>query len=168
MKNGLEALGTHTKADKNRDVATLLELIKGVTANATDRKCLPLQATKAWRQLVQAHQQQEEDLLSHCKQFVSLVDAVERNCATIQPTEMAKKNSLHKTKLDKALKAKRDKMIVALFMEGANHGFKPMMRDLANDFALRASMHSSTIEEAMEVMTVFVDQPAYKAIMMKS
>ena len=128
----------------------------------------PLQVTKAWRQLVQAHQQQEDELLSHHKQFMSLVDAVECNCATIQPTAMAKKNSLHKPKPDKALKAKRDKMIAALFVEAANHGFKPMMRDMANDFALGASMHPSTIEEAMEVMTVLMDQPACKATTMKS
>ena len=82
---------------------------------------------------------------------MSLVDAVECNHATIQPTEIAEKNSLHKTKPDEALKAKREKTIAALLVEGANNGFKPMMRDLANDFALGASMCPSTIEEATEV-----------------
>ena len=35
MKNRLKALETHTKADEDRDVVTLLELIKGVVVDVT-------------------------------------------------------------------------------------------------------------------------------------
>ena len=35
MKNRLKALETHTKADEDRDVVTLLELIKGAVVDVT-------------------------------------------------------------------------------------------------------------------------------------
>jgi hypothetical protein len=56
----------------------------------------------------------------------------------------------------KRMKAK--KMLVVLFMEGANKGFKPLMQDLENDHALGSTKYPTTLAEALQVMMLFADQ----------
>jgi hypothetical protein len=56
-------------------------------------------------------------------------------------------------------------MIVILFMDGANKGFKPMMRDLENDYVLGTNKYPVTLSEALQVLMVYLEQPVYKKIM---
>ena len=54
-----------------------------------------------------------------------------------------------------------------MFVEGAHFGFKPLLRDLENDCALGAAMHPETVDEALQVMTVYAEQPMCEAIVKK-
>jgi hypothetical protein len=56
-------------------------------------------------------------------------------------------------------------MIVVLFMEGMNKGFKPLLRDLENDYVLGANKYPATLVEALQV--VYAEKPVYKSIMKK-
>jgi hypothetical protein len=53
----------------------------------------------------------------------------------------------------------REKMIVNLFMDGANKGFKPLMRDLENDYVLGTNNYPATLAEALQVLMVYLEQP---------
>ena len=161
MKNRLEVMDEYKKADTNRDVVALLKLIKEVTFDTSNKKYPPWQAAKAWRQLVQASQQQDESLLAYYKRFVSLVENVERIYGEIKPLELAKKDSKF------TVNGEKNKMMASLFMNGANPGFKPLLRDLANDYSLGAALYPATLEEAFEVLQVFTEQPVYQAIVKK-
>jgi hypothetical protein len=63
-------------------------------------------------------------------------------------------------------KSKR-KMIVVLFVEGANKGFKLLLRDLENDSVLGANKYPATLAKALKVLMVYAEQPVYKSIMKK-
>jgi hypothetical protein len=56
-------------------------------------------------------------------------------------------------------------MIVILFMDGVNKGFKPLMRDLENDYVLGTNKYPAMLAEALQVLMVYLEQPVYKAIM---
>jgi hypothetical protein len=62
----------------------------------------------------------------------------------------------------------KDSMLAILFMEGGTRGFKPLLRDLENDFALGASLYPGTPAEALQVMLVYEGSPIYKSIMKNS
>ena len=61
----------------------------------------------------------------------------------------------------------KNKMMAFLFMNGANPKFKPLLRDLANDYFLGAALYPVTLEEAFKVLQVFTKQPVYQAIVKK-
>jgi Zinc knuckle len=52
-------------------------------------------------------------------------------------------------------------------MEGANKGFKPLLRDLENDYVLGANKYPALLVEALQVLMVYAEQPVYKLIMKK-
>jgi hypothetical protein len=96
-----------------------------------------------------------------------LVERVERLYGTITPSVVAEKDKTAK-RLDevKASKA-REKMLVVLLMEGANKGFRPLLRDLESDHALGANMYTATLVDVLQVMMVHEAQLAHKLIMKK-
>jgi hypothetical protein len=61
----------------------------------------------------------------------------------------------------------REKMIVILFMDGANKGFKLHVRELENDYVLGTNKYPATLAEALQVLMVYSERPVYKAIMKK-
>jgi hypothetical protein len=70
-------------------------------------------------------------------------------------------------KIDKKQKNQEKKMIVVLFMEIANKGFKPLLRDLENDYVLGVNKYPATLVESWQVLMVYAEQPVYKSIMKK-
>jgi hypothetical protein len=50
-------------------------------------------------------------------------------------------------------------------MDGGNKGYRQMMRDLENDYALGAALYPTVLEEAFQVMKVYEEQPLYKSIL---
>jgi hypothetical protein len=48
-------------------------------------------------------------------------------------------------------------MIVVLFMEGADKGFKPLLRDLENACVLGAHKYPPTLAEALQVLMVYAE-----------
>ena len=65
------------------------------------------------------------------------------------------------------MNGEKNKMMASLFMNGTNPGFKPLLRDLENDYSLGAALYPATLEEAFEVLQVFTEQPVYQAIVKK-
>jgi hypothetical protein len=52
-------------------------------------------------------------------------------------------------KIDKKQKKARGKMKVVLFMESTNKGFKPLLRDLENEYVLGANKYPAMLVEAL-------------------
>jgi hypothetical protein len=52
-------------------------------------------------------------------------------------------------------------------MDGANKGFKLLMRDLENDSVLGMEKYPAMPAAALQVLMVYSEQPVYKAIMKK-
>ena len=105
------------------DVAELLQLTKGVTHDAIDLKCPMMQAAKALKSHMTAQQQEEEHLVDHCKQFVSLSKMTDRAHGDISPVSVAKKNmTAHGRCPDGTLLAEKHWMLAFMFVNG--HGNK--------------------------------------------
>jgi hypothetical protein len=100
------------------------------------------------------------------QQFMETVDRTERMYETIVPSVMVDGDKTS-AKIDNKQKTVREKMIVILFMDGANKGFKLLMRDLENDYVLGTNKYPTTLAEALQVLMVYSEQPVYKAIMKK-
>ena len=62
----------------------------------------------------------------------------------------------------------RQKVLACLLMEGAHRGFAPLLRDLENDYALGHDKYPETLEEALQVLSLYAERPLYKAIMKKA
>ena len=67
MKSRLEQMNGCDKADKLADVIALLKMIKNAMCVTSDKKCPVMQAVVAWKQMLKVFQQEEEDLLDHCR-----------------------------------------------------------------------------------------------------
>ena len=169
VKNRVESLANFETVVEDRDVVTLLKMIKEAVFGSNDKKYPPRQAAKAWMQLMGVKQQPEESLVAYYKRFISLVERVELTYGSIAPRAVAEKDPKYKTgkTADDLTVAAREKMLASVFMDGANSGFKPLLRDLENDYALGAALYPATMNEALQVMTVYTDQPLYKNIVKK-
>jgi len=169
VKNRVESREDYDEVSMNSDVIALLKNIKEVVFGSEERMYPPRQALKAWSQLIKVSQQQDEHLVEYYKRFMSLVERVESTYGSIAPKAVAERDPKYKAgKANEELtKTARDRMIASMFMEGAHFGFKPLLRDLENDYALGAAMYPETVNEALQVMTVYAEQPMYKAIMKK-
>lgn len=60
-----------------------------------------------------------------------------------------------------------NRMLATMFMDGAHWGFKPLLRDLESEFALGAALHPETIDDVLQVLAEYMQQPTCKAIMKK-
>ena len=92
---------------------------------------------------------------------------MERSYGGIAPTAVAEKDPKFSQGKTKTTEKEKEKMLAYMFMDGAHGGFRPMMRDLDSDFTLGHSMYPGTVEESLQVMSMFTEQPAYRAIMKK-
>ena len=71
--------------------------------------------------LMMAQQQDEEDLVDHCKMFMSTNEMVEQAHGEIAPLVIAKKSTTACGKdWDGTLLAEKKRMLAHLFMDGAN------------------------------------------------
>ena len=59
-------------------------------------------------------------------------------------------------------------MLAVLFMEGAHGGFKTLLHDLEKDYALGAELYPDNMQEALQVLTEYTEQPRYKHFMKDS
>jgi Zinc knuckle len=167
MRNRVEGQAAmFKKIEEDCDVVALMKAIKECAFNSNDKQYPPRQAAMALKQLVTVHQQEGESLVAYYKRFVEVHERVERLYGEMIPGVIVSKDvGKEKTEV-KELKAK-NKMLATLFMEGGNRGFKPMLRDLENDFALGASLYPDTPADALQVMMVFETSPIYKAMVKK-
>ena len=70
-------------------------------------------------------------------------------------------------------KAEKDRDVIVLLvkiktvMEGAQWGFAPLLRDLESDYALGQAKFPKTMEEVLQVMSMYTEHTLYKTIMKK-
>jgi hypothetical protein len=129
--------------EQDCDVAALLEVIKESAFESSDKQYSARQAANAWKQLAYCHQQEDETIVQFYQRLMETVDQTERMFETIVPSVMVDADKSG-AKVDKKQKKAREKMTVVLFMEGANKGFKPLLRDLENDCVLGANKYPAT------------------------
>ena len=100
-----------------------------------------------------------------------MVEQIERVYGMIAPNAVAEKDPKYNKKTDEKKKEQveqeRSKMLAIMFMERAHRGFKPMLGDLARDYALGAALYPETVADALQVLNEYTEQPRYKAIMKK-
>jgi hypothetical protein len=148
--------------EQDCDVAALLEVINESAFDSHDKQYSACQAANAWKQLAYCHQQEDETIVQFYQQFMETVDLTEQVFGTIVLSVMVDADKSG-AKIDE----KQQKAIVVLFMEGVNKGFKPLLRDLENDYVLGANKYPAMLVETLQVLMVYAEQPVYKLIMKK-
>ena len=162
MRNRVESSIGYVAAEKASNVKALLRTIKDIAFDSNEKKYPPSQAAHAWKELAKVWQQDQEDLVDYYKRFISMVEMVERSYGKIAPEEIAKKDPIYSTDQEKAVESTRDKMLAFMFMDGANKRYYGMlMRDIGNDFALGNGHYPKTIEDALQVLSLYSDQKRY-------
>ena len=171
VKNKIDGHEDYAKAEKDRDVIALLVKIKTVTHDANEKKYPPQQAVKSWKQLAMTRQAKDEDITAYYKRFKDLVENMEHTCGKLQPIALAEMDPKYAKAADatkeKMKERERQKVLAYLLMEGAHRGFAPLLRDLESDYALGQAKFPKTMEEALEVMSMYTEQTLYKTIMKK-
>ena len=157
MRNRVESEKGFSEIEEHSDVIAVLELIKNIAFDQNDRKYPPMQAASAWKDLCLIKQGEKEELLDFYKQFMALVEMVERPFGPISPTVLAmKEEGYTERKKDEMTAQAKNKMLAYMFMSAANRSkFGFMMRDLCNDFALKASKFPETVEDALQVLILY-------------
>jgi hypothetical protein len=143
MQNKVEGHPKFAPMEQDCDMAALLEVIKEIAFDSHDKKYLARQAANAWKQLEYCHQQEDETIVQFYQWFMETVDQTEQMFGTFVLSAMVDADKTG-AKIDKKSKKAREKMIVVLFMEGTNKGFKPLLRDLENDYVLSANKYPVT------------------------
>jgi hypothetical protein len=167
MCNRVESLeAVFQKYEEDCDVVTLMKAIQECAFNSNEKQYPPRLAAMALKQLMMMHQQEDETLVAFYKCFVEVCEQVERMYGDVIPDVIVSKDSGKEKKDVKELNAK-NKMLAILFMEGGNWGFKPLLRDLENNFSLGAFLYPGTPAEALQVMLVYEASSICKAITKK-
>jgi hypothetical protein len=156
MKHRIEASSGYESLDSNSDVVGLLKLIKSEVLDASDKRYSHLQAVQAWKSLSRAWQRDDEDLMDYYRRFVGLVETVENAYGPISPLEIAKKNTTYASDKKAAVEIERGRMVACMFMDGANKKrYGQLMKDLADDFALGQAKYPGSLEEALQVLSLY-------------
>ena len=156
MKNRVEGASDYDDAEKKRDVLVLLRLIKDIAFDSDEKKYPPMQAAQAWRNLMKVWQQEDEDLVDYYKRFKSMVEMVERAYGAISPEAIAERTLGYARNKSGTIKEVRGKFLTHIFMDGANKkAFRFLMRDLHNNYALGNDNYPDTVEDALQVLTLY-------------
>jgi len=154
----LESLSEYKKAEQDSDVKGLLELIKDLVQGTHDKKYPPMQAVAAWRSLTRCWQE-NDDLVTYHKQFVSLVEVVEKEYGTICPPVLMKKNQHYgrgtsAAKVAEATAEERDRFLAAMFLDGANKSiYGGFLKSIGEDYALGGKqVYPDNVEEALQLL----------------
>ena len=155
MKNRVETHEDYKDADSKRDVVTLLKMIKDLAFDANDKTYPAKQAMEAWKLLTKIKQFDDEQLIAYYNRFISLVERLELSYGAIAPVAVAEKDPEYSKGKAKAIEKQKKKMLAYTFIDGANRNYKPMLRDLDNDYALGNDKYPADVEEALEVLTAY-------------
>ena len=163
MKNSLAAKPEYEKADKDRNVAKLLQLIKELAYEANDKEYPVAQAFGAWERLVKIHQFDNEPLTIYYQRFNSVVERLEMAYDEIKPVGAAKtRPTKYKKDPTKTIKEERDKMLAYAFMKGATKQYDELMKGLEDDFTLGSDRYPDTVQKALETMSVYANKNGIK------
>jgi len=167
MKNRLETMTGYDEVDEGNQVVELLALIKRAMYDTNDKKYPPMQAVEAWQQLLRVQQFENDAVIAYYKRFQSLLERVELCYGPLKPEKLAEKeykSNASQTRKEAILEEQREKMLACIFMRGTNKLLKTVLKDLENDFALGQAKYPATVEEALQVMTLYEDRlkPKFK------
>lgn len=163
VKNRLESHGKYDVIDRANDVVKLIELIKDIFYDRSERKYAPMVAAKAVRAFGKMYQQDSESVLSYYFRFVSAMEHVEKSYGEIVPlalleeedhssvsslgskkgdgaiestTELEAQVGSSVMKGDESLGQLRDAFLVSMFLAGSNvNKFGKLIKDLELDYA---------------------------------
>ena len=108
---------------------------------------------------------ENETLLQYYVRFQDLVERVEKHCGGIVPSCVVDEMTGRETEAKKKAKV-REQMLVVMFIEGMNRGFRPLVREMESGHTLgNNKVYPETMHDALEVMMVFKECPLYKKIM---
>ena len=158
MKNKLQGDSRYSDVDEETDVVTLLSMIKEAVYDAHDKKSPTLQAVVAWKQLMKAYQYDNEPVLDYYKRFKSLVERVEVLHGEIQTVKIAEKDPNYKKSKSATIVKEKEKWTAIAFIEGAEKRFKPMLKDLEQNYSLGDDKYPETMEEALQVLSMYAQQ----------
>lgn len=156
MQNQVESEARFDDAEKDCDVIGLLKIIKSLAFDANEKKYPPRQAAWALRRLVNAKQGEDEELVDFYKRFMSIVEMTETTYGKIEPVKVAEQDTKYAKSKTKVMEQERNKMLAFLFMDGANrqqYGF--LLRDLGKDHALGTNQYPETVEDALQVLSLY-------------
>lgn len=156
MQNRVESEARFENAEKDCDVIGLLKIIKDLAFDANEKKYPPRQAAWALRRLVLAKQGENEELVDYYSRFISIAEMVETTYGKIEPVKVAEQDSKYKNNKSKIIEQEKNKMLAFLFMDGANrqqYGF--ILRDLGKDHALGTNQYPETVEDALQVLSLY-------------
>ena len=131
-------MGQCTKAMKNR-------------VEADDK----YEATQAWKDLVCARQQEQEDIVDYYRRFLNLVEITDGMYGEVAPVKIAEKDKNYMKSKEKVLKEAREEFLAFMFLDGADRKvFGYLMKSLRNDYTLGNDKYPVTIEDALQVLTM--------------
>ena len=162
LKNQVEGHEHYDKYDEDRDIVSLMKIIKEMAFGGSDKKYPVRQAVEAWYKLMTLQQGQFESLTVYYKRFKSQVERVEETYGIIAPVKVAEKNPKYVKEKNKTVEKERDRLLAYKFMVGANKYYKPMLKGVEEDFALGNDNYPASVEEALQVMTVYGNHNAFK------
>ena len=159
MKNRVDAHEGCKTADQSRDVVALLKMIKSLVLEASKKKLLAKEAMYSWTELLKMKQGSNEDLTKYYKRFKSTLEHVERSYGPISPVAAAEKDSEYEKSKKKTTEKVAAQMSACVFMRGADYKmYGPLLKELDNDYIFGDSKYPDTVEEALEVMTVYCER----------
>jgi hypothetical protein len=156
MKHRIECFSGYESLEKSSDVAGLLAVIKKEAFDANDKKYSHMQAVQAWKSLSKAWQGDNEDLMDYYRRFVGLVETVESAYGPIEPLKIAKNDAAYASNKAAVVEKERGQLLACMFMDGANtKHYGQLMKDLADDFALGQAKYPASLEEALQVLSLY-------------
>ena len=107
--------------------------------------------------MLKVFQQEEEDVLDHCRRFKGLTERAEVTCGKVEPMKAAKRDPECSKDADKTLEETNNKMLACAFVDGAGRAHRPLLKDLEQDCFPGEGKHPATMKEALQVLTAFED-----------
>lgn len=95
--------------------------------------------------------------MDYYKHFMSLVEMVEQAYGKVMPVEIAKKSGRYSSKQSEVEDDARKMLLAFIFMDGTDKKvFGPLLKDLNSDYALGNAMYPKTVEDALQVLTIYI------------
>ncbi len=155
MKNRVEAVEEYEDIEDGSDVVKLLQSIKEIAYQSSDKKYPPMQAWLSLKALMNISQKSNEDLRDYYKRFEGVVEMAELSYGVISPVENAKKTKDYAKSKSAAIEKERDKVLAYIFMQGADRQqYGSLMYGLGKDHSLGNDNYPASVEEALEVLTM--------------
>ena len=83
---------------------------------------------------------------------------MEALCGKIEPVKAAERDPKYSKDANKTLEDTKNKMLAYAFMDGTRRAYRPLLKDLEQDYSLGEGKCLATLEEALQVLTAFEDQ----------